>query len=223
MEVAPSCVYIIPPNRDMTIFHGVLQLSVPELPRELRLPIDAFLRSPAKDQGNNARGIILFGTGTGHGQVRRHGDARLSSSVRRRGPPLSRHQVRSDRRRRPAGRDASRTRYAGGSRWRLAGGLRQPCLLYRNFQTPAEDTAGRLLYDLGNGQRNIPALRELLETILPRDQSFEGYVVEYDFPDIGRHKMLLNARRILGRAGDVQLILLAMEDAGSATAEGAAS
>ena len=62
--VQPDHVYIIPPNRDMGIFNGRLQLSVPEQPRGQRMPIDAFLRSLAEDQGENAVGIILSGTGT---------------------------------------------------------------------------------------------------------------------------------------------------------------
>ena len=45
MVVAPNGVYVIPPNRDMAIFRGVIQLSVPERPRGHRMPIDAFLRS----------------------------------------------------------------------------------------------------------------------------------------------------------------------------------
>ncbi|MDO8310597.1 MAG: chemotaxis protein CheB [Sideroxyarcus sp.] len=64
MKVQPDKVYVIPPNRDMAIFHGVLQLSVPEQARGLRMPIDAFLRSLAEDQGERAIGIILSGTGT---------------------------------------------------------------------------------------------------------------------------------------------------------------
>lgn len=64
MVVAPNSVYVIPPNRDMSIFHGVLQLSIPEQPRGLRMPIDAFLRSLADDQRENAVGIILSGTAT---------------------------------------------------------------------------------------------------------------------------------------------------------------
>src|SRR3989338_6668459 len=63
MAVAPNGVYVIPPNRDMAIFHGVLQLNVPEQPRGQRMPIDAFLRSLAEDQGEKAVGIILSGTG----------------------------------------------------------------------------------------------------------------------------------------------------------------
>jgi two-component system CheB/CheR fusion protein len=64
MTVAPNTVYVIPPNRDMEIFHGKMQLSIPNVPRGQRLPIDAFLRSLAEDQKENAVGIILSGTGT---------------------------------------------------------------------------------------------------------------------------------------------------------------
>ena len=64
MAVTPNRVHVIPPNRDMVIFHGALQLSVPTEPRGQRMPIDAFLRSLAEDQGEYAIGIILSGTGT---------------------------------------------------------------------------------------------------------------------------------------------------------------
>ena len=82
---------------------------------------------------------------------------------------------------------------------------------YRYFRTAPEQTVGRSIYDLGDGQWNIPALRELLETILPRDQSFEDFVIERDFPLIGHSKMLLNARRLVGDDGEKPLLLLAME------------
>jgi two-component system CheB/CheR fusion protein len=64
VAVAPNCVYVIPPNRDMTIFRDALQLSVPEQPRGQRMPIDNFLRSLAEDRGEQSIGIILSGTGT---------------------------------------------------------------------------------------------------------------------------------------------------------------
>ncbi|MEI7456249.1 MAG: chemotaxis protein CheB [Nitrosomonadales bacterium] len=63
-QVEPDTVYVIPPNRDLTIFHGVLQLSIPVQPHAQRLPIDAFFRSLADDLGERAVGIILSGTGT---------------------------------------------------------------------------------------------------------------------------------------------------------------
>ena len=81
---------------------------------------------------------------------------------------------------------------------------------YREFQAKPEHTVGRRIYELGNGQWDIPALRELLETILPRDAAFENYAVEHDFPVIGHRHMLLNARRIVDMPGDTQLILLSM-------------
>lgn len=85
---------------------------------------------------------------------------------------------------------------------------------YRRFQVAQKDVVGRLLYELGNGQWNIAALRELLESILPRDESFDDFMVEHDFPAIGHCKLVLNARRVVGANGEVPLILLAMEDAG---------
>lgn len=82
---------------------------------------------------------------------------------------------------------------------------------YRDFQVLREATVGQLIYELGNRQWDIPALRELLEKILPQDKNFDDFVVEHDFPVIGHHKMLLNARRIVDSNGDTQMILLAME------------
>lgn len=64
MGVQPNRVHVIPPNRDMVVFHGALLLSMPAEPRGQRMPIDAFLRSLADDQGPDAIGIILSGTGT---------------------------------------------------------------------------------------------------------------------------------------------------------------
>jgi two-component system CheB/CheR fusion protein len=82
---------------------------------------------------------------------------------------------------------------------------------YRDFQTTPEGTVGRPIFSMGNQQWDIPKLRELLENILPHNQSFDGYEVEHDFPGIGRHRMLLNARRIVDHTGDTKMILLAME------------
>jgi len=82
---------------------------------------------------------------------------------------------------------------------------------YNNFRVTKENTVGRQIYELGNRQWDIPALRKLLEQILQHDQSFDDFVVEHDFPVIGHHKMLLNARRIVDSAGGTRMILLAME------------
>ncbi len=64
MTVKPGCVYIIPPNRDMALINGTLQLLEPAMPRGQRLPIDFFFRSLAQDQHERAIGIVLSGTGS---------------------------------------------------------------------------------------------------------------------------------------------------------------
>jgi len=63
-RVKPNCVYVIPPNKDMSILHGVLHLLVPSAPRGLRLPIDFFFRALAEDQQENSIGVILSGMGS---------------------------------------------------------------------------------------------------------------------------------------------------------------
>jgi two-component system CheB/CheR fusion protein len=62
--VQPDCVYVIPPNKDMSILHGVLHLLAPTSPRGLRLPIDFFFRSLAQDQQEHSIGVILSGMGS---------------------------------------------------------------------------------------------------------------------------------------------------------------
>jgi two-component system CheB/CheR fusion protein len=64
MRVEPNCVYVIPPNKDMSILHGVLYLFEPMSARGLRLPIDFFLRSLAEDRQAGSIGIILSGMGS---------------------------------------------------------------------------------------------------------------------------------------------------------------
>ena len=83
---------------------------------------------------------------------------------------------------------------------------------YDFFKVKPEETVGQLIYDLGNKQWDIPKLRELLETILPKKTSFDNYEVEHDFATIGRRTMLLNARQTQGVSDEAQMILLAIED-----------
>ena len=63
-KVRPDCVYVIPPNKDMSILHGVLHLLEPAGARGLRLPIDFFLRSLAQDRQEHSVGVILSGMGS---------------------------------------------------------------------------------------------------------------------------------------------------------------
>jgi two-component system, chemotaxis family, CheB/CheR fusion protein len=79
---------------------------------------------------------------------------------------------------------------------------------YQTFNVTREATEGRMIYDLGNRQWDIPKLRELLDEILPADKQLTDFEVEQEFEQIGRRTMLLNARQL----DSVQLILLAIED-----------
>ena len=63
-KVQPDCVYVIPPNKDMSILHGVLHLLAPTALRGLRLPIDYFFRSLAADQQERSVGVVLSGMGS---------------------------------------------------------------------------------------------------------------------------------------------------------------
>jgi chemotaxis protein methyltransferase CheR len=83
---------------------------------------------------------------------------------------------------------------------------------YRTFNVRPDETEGISIYDFGNGQWNIPKLKELIEEILPGNTLFHDFEVEHTFEDIGRKIMHLNARRITTKSDQTQLILLAIED-----------
>jgi two-component system CheB/CheR fusion protein len=84
---------------------------------------------------------------------------------------------------------------------------------YETFQASREKTEGRLIYDLGNGQWNIPTLRELLENILPTHSTFRDFEVTHEFERVGRKVMLLNASEIFDANAQTRTILVAIEDA----------
>src|ERR1700682_4092405 len=82
---------------------------------------------------------------------------------------------------------------------------------YQTFQVSSEETENRLIYELGNGQWDIPALRTLLEDIIPTSSVFNDFELEHTFPIIGRRVMLLNGRKL--RPGShTEFLVLAMED-----------
>jgi nitrogen-specific signal transduction histidine kinase len=78
---------------------------------------------------------------------------------------------------------------------------------YRTFQVERKDTEGKIVYELGNGQWNITALRQLLENILPKNTFFKGFEVTHDFLYIGRKSMILNARQIHFKDEALQLLV----------------
>ena len=83
---------------------------------------------------------------------------------------------------------------------------------YETFQVVSENTLNRPLFELGNGQWNIPNLRRLLVEVLPLENNVTDFEVEHEFEKIGRRSMRLNARRLIQAADQAPLILLALED-----------
>jgi PAS domain S-box-containing protein len=83
---------------------------------------------------------------------------------------------------------------------------------YQIFQITPGDIEGKILYDLGNRQWNIPKLRKLLEEILPKSTVFLDFEIEHDFENLGRRILVLNARRMFHETKRMQMILLAIED-----------
>ena len=80
------------------------------------------------------------------------------------------------------------------------------------FAVAPEHTIGRKLYEIGNGQWDIPKLRISLEAIVPGQKTIEAFEVEYFLPSIGRRIMVLNARKVYRPGNKIQQILLAIED-----------
>jgi formate hydrogenlyase transcriptional activator len=83
---------------------------------------------------------------------------------------------------------------------------------YETFQVAPEETEGRFIFDVDNHQWDLPALRELLEEIIPQNTHFNNFEVDHAFPRIGQKSVLLNARRIYREGKRTDRILLAFED-----------
>jgi len=79
---------------------------------------------------------------------------------------------------------------------------------YQTFKVTVAETEKKPVYELGNGQWNIPALKKLLEEVLPTKKIVKDYEVDHTFPTIGTKVMLLNANQI----DSLELILVAFED-----------
>jgi PAS domain S-box-containing protein len=83
---------------------------------------------------------------------------------------------------------------------------------YQTFGVLPDDTQGRLFYELADGQWEIPALRKLLEEVIPRHRIVTAYEIEHEFASVGRRTLLLNAREVFDEANPNTALLLAIED-----------
>ena len=83
---------------------------------------------------------------------------------------------------------------------------------YIMFGVTAEETIGRLVYELGDGQWDSPGLRTLLEEILPEQREVEAFEVSHDFPRVGLRIVKLNARKVYRLGNHVEHILVTFSD-----------
>jgi two-component system CheB/CheR fusion protein len=90
--------------------------------------------------------------------------------------------------------------------------VRANSAFYADFHTQAAETEGRLLYDLGDGQWNVPMLRAGLAGVLIHNESLIDFEIGHAIPGLGERTMRLNARKIRGHEGRPEMILLAIAD-----------
>jgi two-component system, chemotaxis family, CheB/CheR fusion protein len=99
----------------------------------------------------------------------------------------------------------------------LDGGLRVRKVnqaYYRFFEAEPRDTEGKLIYELGSGEWDLPELRQLLESVYRMDAKIDNFRLEHEFPGIGFRRLLVNARRIPVTTAEVppKMILMALQD-----------
>jgi two-component system CheB/CheR fusion protein len=80
------------------------------------------------------------------------------------------------------------------------------------FELTEGEAKGRRLFDLKSGQWDVPALRDKLESLLCSGKKMEEYVMEHDFPGIGRKKIILNAHKLEQGGTETRMIVLALEE-----------
>jgi PAS domain S-box-containing protein len=83
---------------------------------------------------------------------------------------------------------------------------------YQSFRTSSAETVGKPIFELADGQWDVPRLRQLLTDLLPQNSRIENFAVEHTFPVIGHRHMLLNARKIHHATRDMGIVLIALRD-----------
>ena len=83
---------------------------------------------------------------------------------------------------------------------------------YKRFDVGPQATVGKPLFELGDGDWDDRELRRLLEEVIPKSESFDGFVIERKFATLGDRRMLLNARKVYRETNHSTLILLAIDD-----------
>lgn len=206
MAVEQNRIYVIPPNKDMTIREGTLQLAPRSTVSGPQRPIDDFSITLAEQRGNAAIGVVLSGTGSdGSDQlkaVKAAGGVLLDLDLIYRA--LDEAQ-KSDDYSRAIVDTIHEALAVVDSEFRVLTVNRSFCELFR---VTLENTVGQPFFEVGNGQWDIPGLRKLFGHILPRSARVRDFEIGQEFPKIGRRELTLNARKI----ETSKTILIAIED-----------
>ncbi len=83
---------------------------------------------------------------------------------------------------------------------------------YHKFQVNKEETQGKLLYEIGAAQYDIPALRLFLKNIIPKHTEMKEFKIVHDFLHIGKRTMLLSAREVVYENSQRKHLLVTMGD-----------
>lgn len=124
------------------------------------------------------------------------------------------------------GSDIQKVKPLAGIFFNIMGSIRQPLLVldnklrilkanyffYQMFSIKPQDAEGKVIYDLDNRQWDIPELKELLEEILTKNSDFKDFKLDHQFASVGRKILYLNAKQLVRKSGQVELILLSIED-----------
>jgi PAS domain S-box-containing protein len=209
MEVQPNQVYVIPPNADLAILHGRLQvLEYDRLVEDAKQVLDTLVPKESQVRSSDGRWyamrILPYRTANNviDGVVMTFADTTALKQTE------------------------ARLQEARDFAESIIATIREPLVVldgqlrvvsasrsfYETFGMAAAETQDRPFYEIGRRQWDIPALRQLLEEVLLKSTQFNDFRMEHDFPAVGHKALLLNARQIMPDNQGRSLILLAMED-----------
>ena len=236
MAVKPNCVYVIPPNRDMTIRKGTLRLAPRSAASGLQRPIDDFSIALAEEQGDAAIGVVLSGTGSDgtyglkaiKAAVEREVSARNGHRYSMRVCPYKTRDNQIEgvlmvmldvdliyRARDEAQKSADYSRAIVETiHDALVVVDSEFRILSMNrsfcdlFHVSVQDMERQSLFGTGAGQCSDPQLRELLQDVLANGNEIKDFELDQDFPEIGRRRLVLSGRQIRMSG----TILIAIED-----------
>jgi PAS domain S-box-containing protein len=166
MAAEPDHVYVIPPNKNVTIRKGILRLAPRSATSGFQHPIDEFSIALAEEPGNAAIGVVLPGKGSD--ETRGHFTRAVVETIHESLAVLD-------------------------SQCRVLSVNRSFC---DSFQVSQKDIEGKAFFGVGPGQFNAPELRKQIRNSLSKEFELKDVELDLHFPEAGRRRLVLNARRI---------------------------